>query len=51
MTKGHPRWQQIDAQYARIERAIIAKDAKQLSAVYASDFEVHTLSGEISSFK
>lgn len=51
MPKGHRRWQQIDAQYARIERAIIARDAKQLSVVYAPDFEVHTLSSEISSFK
>jgi hypothetical protein len=49
--KGDPRWQQIDAQYARIERAMIAKDAKQLFAVYAPDFEAHTLDGEISSFK
>ncbi|MBA0085580.1 MAG: hypothetical protein HRJ53_11340 [Acidobacteria bacterium Pan2503] len=32
--KGDPRWQQIDGQYARIERAMIAKDAKQLFAVY-----------------
>jgi hypothetical protein len=48
--KGDPRWQQIDAQYARIERAMIAKDAKQLFALYAPDFEVHTLDGKISSF-
>ena len=51
MPKGDPRWQQIDAQYARIERAMIAKDAKQLFAVYAPDFVAHTLDGEISSFK
>jgi hypothetical protein len=49
--KGDPRWQQIDGQYARIERAMVAKDAKQLFAVYAPDFEAHMLSGEISSFK
>ena len=49
--KGDPRWQRIDGQYAQIERAMIAKDAKQLFAVYAPDFEVHTLNGEVSSFK
>jgi len=49
--KGDPRWQQIDGQYARIERAMIAKDAKQLFAVYAPGFEAHTLNGEISSLK
>jgi hypothetical protein len=37
VAKGDPRWQQIDGQYARIERAMIAKDAKQLFAVYAPD--------------
>jgi hypothetical protein len=30
---------------------MIARDAKQLFAVYAADFEVHTLNGEVSSFK
>ena len=49
--KGDPRWQQIDAQYARVERAMIAKDAKQLFAVYAPDFEARTPDGEVSSFK
>ena len=29
---------------------MIAKDAKQLFAVYAPDCEAHTLNGEISSF-
>jgi len=49
--KGDPRWEQIDGQYAWIERAMVAKDAKLLFAVYAPDFEAHTLSGEVSSFK
>lgn len=49
--KGDPRWQQIDALYARVERAMIAKDAKQLFAVYPPDFEARTLDGEVSSFK
>jgi hypothetical protein len=49
--KGDPRWQQIDGQYARIERAMIANGAKLLFAVYAPDFEVHTLNGEVTSFK
>lgn len=49
--KDDPRWQQIDGQYAQIERAMIAKDTKQLFAVYSPDFEVHTLNGEVSSFK
>lgn len=30
---------------------MIAKDAKQLFAVYAPDFEARTLDGEVSSFK
>ena len=49
--RGDPKWQQIDAQYARIERAMVAKDAKQLFAVYAPDFEAHALNGEILSCK
>jgi hypothetical protein len=45
------RWQQLDAQYARIERATVANDAKQLFAVYAPDFEAHMANGEVGSFK
>jgi hypothetical protein len=44
---GHPRWQQLDCQYARIERATVANDAKQLFAVYAPDFEAHMPNGEV----
>jgi hypothetical protein len=51
VAKGDPRWQQIDGQYARIERATIANDAKQLFAVYTPDFEAHMLNGEVWSFK
>jgi hypothetical protein len=45
------RWQQLDGQYARIERATVTNDAKQLFAVYAPDFEAHMLNGEVWSFK
>ena len=48
---GDPRWQQLDGQYARIERAMAANDAKQLFAVYAPDFEAHMMNGEVWSFK
>lgn len=51
MAKGDPRWQHLDGQYARIERATIAKDPKQLFAVYAPDFEAHMLNGKVWSFK
>jgi hypothetical protein len=51
VTKDDPRWQELDGQYARIERATIANDAKQLFAVYAPDFEAHMLNGEVWSFK
>jgi len=49
--KGDPRWQQLDGQYARIERATLANDGKQLFAVYAPDFEAHMLNGQVWSFK
>lgn len=49
--KGDARWQQIDDQYARIERATVVNDAKQLFAVYAPDFEAHMLNGEVWKFK
>jgi len=49
--KDDPRWQQLDSQYARIERATVANDAKQLFAVYAPDFESHMANGETWSFK
>ena len=49
--KGDARWQQLDGQYARIERATVANDAKQLFAVYAPDFEAHMANGEVWSFK
>lgn len=49
--KDDPRWQQIDGQYARIERAMMTKDTKQLFAVYAPDFEAHNPNGKISTFK
>jgi hypothetical protein len=48
---GDPRWQQLDGQYARIERATVANNAQQLFAVYAHDFEAHMFSGEVWSFK
>jgi hypothetical protein len=51
VAKGDPRWQQLDRQYARIEQATIAKNPKQLFAVYAPDFEAHMLNGEVWSFK
>ena len=51
VAKGDPRWQQLDGQYARIERATVANDAKQLFAVYAPDFEAHMLNGEIWTLK
>lgn len=52
VARSDPRWQRIDGQYARIERAMIARDAKQLFAVYAPDFEAHNnLTGEVWSFK
>jgi hypothetical protein len=49
--KADPRWEQIDGQYARIEQAMMAKDAKRLFAVYAPDFEVHAANAEVTSFK
>src|ERR1700722_1314075 len=49
--KGDARWQQLDGQYARIERATIANDAKKLFAVYAPDFEAHMFNGEVWSLK
>ncbi len=51
LPKGSVRWQQLDGQYARIERAMIANDAKQLFAVYAPDFEAHQFNGEVWSLK
>jgi len=51
VAKGDPRWQQLDGQYARIERATVAKDAKQLFAVYAPDFEAHMLNGDVWTYK
>lgn len=51
VAKSDPKWQQLDAQYARIERATVANDAKQLFAVYAPDFEAHMLNGEVWTLK
>jgi hypothetical protein len=51
VAKGDSRWQELDAQYARSERATIAKDPKQLFAVYAADFEAHMLNGAVWKFK
>jgi hypothetical protein len=51
LLKGGARWQQLDGQYARIERAMVANNAKQLFAVYAPDFEAHQFNGEVWSFK
>lgn len=48
---GDPRWQRLDEQYARIERAMVASDTTQLFAVYAPDFEAHTPNGEVWSFQ
>lgn len=45
------RWQQLQSQYIRIERATIANDAKQLFALYAPGFEAHMFNGEVWSFK
>lgn len=51
MPKGDARRQQLDGQYARMERATVANNAKQLFAVYAPDFEAHMANGEVWSFK
>jgi hypothetical protein len=51
LPKGDARWQQLDGQYARIERATVANNAKQLFAVYAPDFEAHQFNGDVWSFK
>ena len=51
MPNGDPRWQRLDGQYARIERATVANNAQQLFAVYAPDFEAHMFNGEVWSFK
>ncbi len=51
LPKADVRWQQLDSQYARIERATVANNAKQLFAVYAPDFEAHQFNGEVWSFK
>jgi hypothetical protein len=51
LRKGDARWQQLDGQYARIERAMVANDKKQLFAVYAPDFEARQFNGEVWSFK
>jgi hypothetical protein len=51
LPKGDARWQQLDGQYARIEQATVANNAKQLFAVYAPDFEAHQFNGEVWSFK
>jgi hypothetical protein len=49
--KEDARWQQLDNQYARIERATVANDSKELFAVYAPDFEAHQFNGQVWSFK
>jgi hypothetical protein len=49
--RDDPRWHQLDAQYARIEQATIAKDAKQLLATYAPDFEAHMINSRVWSIK
>jgi hypothetical protein len=51
LSRADARWQQLDGQYARIERAMVANSAKQLFAVYAPDFEAHQFNGEVWSFK
>jgi len=51
VAKEDARWQQLDGQYARIERATVAKDAKRLFAVYDPDFEAHMLNGQVWKFK
>ena len=51
LRKEDARWQQLDSQYARIERATVANNAKQLFAVYAPDFEAHQFNGDVWSFK
>jgi hypothetical protein len=51
LSKGDARWQQLDGQYARIEQATVANNAKQLFAVYAPDFEAHPFNGEVWSFQ
>jgi hypothetical protein len=47
LSKGDARWQQLDREYARIEQATVANNAKQLFAVYAPDFEAHQFNGEV----
>jgi len=49
--KGDGRWQRLDGQYAHIEHATFAKDAKEMFSVYAPDFEVHLLNGQVTHFK
>jgi hypothetical protein len=51
VAKGDLRWQQLDGRYARIERATVANDAKQLFAGYATDFEARMLNGEVWTYK
>jgi hypothetical protein len=51
LPKGDARFQQLDGQYARIERATVANNAKQLFAVYAADFEAHQFNGDVWSLK
>ena len=51
LPNGDARWQQLEGRYARIERATVANNAKQLFAVCAPDFEAHQFDGEVWSFK
>ena len=43
-------WREVDQQYAKLERAMLAKDAKALFALYAPDFEAHNFNGSVWKF-
>ena len=51
LPKRDARWQQLDSQYARIELATVANNAKQLFAIYTPNFETHQFNCEVWSFK
>lgn len=44
-------WRAVDQQYAKLERAMLAKDAKALFALYSPDFEAHNINGSVWKFK
>ena len=48
--KSDREWNEIDMQYAKLERAMLDRDAKALFALYAPDFEAHMLNGQVWKF-